>query len=115
MGMMNLSPNAEGLTLQTGEMVTSHSPRSNEMDAYERVLGAAMSGDSTLFAREDYVEEAWRIVEPVLKKNTPVYQYAPNTWGPQEAERVTPPGGWSNPVKGRDSRSQVRQPDSHLK
>ena len=52
----------------------------DEMDAYERVLGAAMAGDSSLFAREDYVEEAWRIVEPVLKKNTPIYQYAPNTW-----------------------------------
>jgi len=97
MGMMNLSPNAEGLALQTGEMVANHSPRADEMDAYERVLGAAMDGDSTLFAREDYVEEAWRIVEPVLKKNTPVYQYAQGSWGPQEVERVTPPGGWSNP------------------
>jgi len=59
----------------------------------------AMAGDATLFAREDYVEEAWRIVEPVLKKSTPVYQYAPNTWGPQEVKRVSPPGGWSNPVQ----------------
>jgi glucose-6-phosphate 1-dehydrogenase len=97
MGMMNLSPNAEGLSLQTSEMMATHSPRADEMDAYERVLGAAMASDSTLFAREDYVEEAWRIVEPVLKKNTPVYQYAPNTWGPEEVARVTPPGGWSNP------------------
>jgi glucose-6-phosphate 1-dehydrogenase len=94
---MNLAPNAEGMTLQTNEMVATHSPRADEMDAYERVLGAAMAGDSTLFAREDYVEEAWRIVEPVLKKNTPVYQYAPNSWGPDEVSRVTPPGGWSNP------------------
>jgi glucose-6-phosphate 1-dehydrogenase len=61
------------------------------------VLGAAMDGDSTLFAREDYVEEAWRIVEPVLKKNTPVYQYAPGDWGPNEVDRVAPTGGWSNP------------------
>jgi glucose-6-phosphate 1-dehydrogenase len=97
MGMMNLSPTAEGLVLQTAEMVASHSPRADEMDAYERVLGAAMDGDSTLFAREDYVEEAWRIMEPVLKGNTPVYQYAPGTWGPEEVERVTPPAGWSNP------------------
>jgi glucose-6-phosphate 1-dehydrogenase len=97
MGMMTLDPGAEGISLQTGEMVASHSPRSDEMDAYERVLGAAMAGDSALFAREDYVEEAWRIVEPVLKKNTPVYQYAPNTWGPTEVERVSPPGGWHNP------------------
>jgi glucose-6-phosphate 1-dehydrogenase len=97
MGMMNLAPNAEGLALQTGEMVASHSPRVDEMDAYERVLGAAMSGDSTLFAREDYVEEAWRIIEPVLKKNTQVHQYAPGTWGPSEADRVAPTSGWNNP------------------
>jgi glucose-6-phosphate 1-dehydrogenase len=97
MGMMNLSPDAEGITLQTDEMVASHSSRADEMDAYERVLGAAMDGDSTLFAREDYVEEAWRIVEPILKKNTPVYQYSPETWGPQEVGRLTPPSGWNNP------------------
>ena len=64
MGMMTLRPDAEGLALQSGEMVASHSPRADKMDAYERVLGAAMAGDSTLCAREDYVEEAWRIVEP---------------------------------------------------
>ena len=97
MGMMALDPSAEGLSLRTGEMVASHSPRAAEMDAYERVLGAAMEGDATLFAREDYVEEAWRIVDPVLKMNTPVCQYQTNTWGPREVERVTPMGGWSNP------------------
>jgi glucose-6-phosphate 1-dehydrogenase len=102
MGMMVLAPDAEGLALQTGEMVASHSPRADEMDAYERVLGAAMSGDSTLFAREDYVEEAWRIVEPVLKKHTPVFQYAPGSWGPNEVDRVTPPGGWSNPGQKKE-------------
>ena len=68
------------------------------MDAYERVLGDAMAGDATLFAREDYVEEAWRIVDPVLKAGTPVYEYEPKTWGPSEVEqRVTPSGGWQNP------------------
>lgn len=97
MGMMSLCPTADGLSLETGEMVASHCPQADEMDAYERVLGAAMAGDSSLFAREDYVEEAWRIVEPVLKANTPVYPYAPNTWGPKQVERVTPPGGWDNP------------------
>jgi glucose-6-phosphate 1-dehydrogenase len=106
MGMMNLSPNTEGLDLQTSEMVATHSPRADEMDAYERVLGAAMNGDSTLFAREDYVEAAWRIVDPVLKKSTPVYQYAPKTWGPAEVDRLTPPGGWSNP--GDKKASAVR-------
>jgi glucose-6-phosphate 1-dehydrogenase len=97
MGMMALAPGAEGLALQTGEMMATHSPRGDEMDAYERVLGAAMAEESTLFAREDYVEEAWRIVEPILKKKTPIYQYAPGTWGPSEVERVSPPGGWHNP------------------
>ncbi len=99
MGMMSLAP-GEGLTLQTGEMVASRSPRADEMDAYERVLGAAMAGDSSLFAREDYVEEAWRIVESVSKKNIPIYQYTRNTWGPDEAARVSPSGGWSNPTAG---------------
>jgi len=97
MGMMALAAGAEGLALQTGEMMATHSPRGDEMDAYERVLGAAMAVDSTLFAREDYVEEAWRIVEPILKKKTAIYQYAPGTWGPGEVERVSPPGGWHNP------------------
>ena len=52
------------------------------MDAYERVLTDAMAGDATLFARQDYVEEAWRIVDPALKAETPVFQYEPQTWGP---------------------------------
>jgi glucose-6-phosphate 1-dehydrogenase len=79
-------------------MVASHHPGAEEMDAYEKVLGDAMAGDATVFAREDYVEEAWRIVEPVLKAETPVFEYAQGTWGPKEAERNTPPGGWDNPV-----------------
>jgi glucose-6-phosphate 1-dehydrogenase len=69
-----------------------------EMEAYERVLTDAMAGDATLFAREDYVEEAWRIVDPVLKAGTPVYEYEPQTWGPDGVNAVTPPGGWLNPV-----------------
>ena len=73
-----------------------------DMDAYERVLTDAMAGDATLFARQDYVEEAWRIVDPALKAGTPVFEYAPQTWGPQEVERVTPPGGWQNPIERRD-------------
>ena len=65
------------------ELLASHHPGAEEMDAYERVLGDAMAGDATLFAREDYVEEAWRIVDPVLKAGTPVYEYEPGTWGPR--------------------------------
>jgi len=81
------------------EMVGTKLPRTDEMDAYERVLGDAMLGDATLFAREDYVEEAWRIVDPVLSSGTPVYEYEPGTWGPKEVDaKVSPPGGWQNPA-----------------
>ena len=55
------------------EIVASRHPRPEEMEAYERVLGDAMAGDATLFAREDYVEEAWRIVDPVLKAELPMH------------------------------------------
>jgi len=80
------------------EMVVSRHPRPEEMDAYERVLGDAMAGDPTSFAREDYVEEAWRIVDSVLKAGTPVYEYEKGTWGPSEVDqKVSPPGGWQNP------------------
>jgi glucose-6-phosphate 1-dehydrogenase len=83
---------------QHTELLASRRPGAKEMDAYERVLGDAMAGDCTLFAREDYVEEAWRIVEPVLKADTPVFGYAPGTWGPQEVDQsVAPPHGWQNP------------------
>jgi glucose-6-phosphate 1-dehydrogenase len=89
----------EKMTGQSVELLASHYPGAEEMDAYERLLGDAMAGDATLFAREDYVEEAWRIVDPVLKDRTPVYEYEPNTWGPREVNQaVTPPGGWQNPV-----------------
>jgi glucose-6-phosphate 1-dehydrogenase len=84
---------------ETVEMVASRHPRPDEMDAYERVLGDAMVGDATLFAREDYVEEAWRIVDPALKASTPVYEYEKGTWGPSEVDqRVSPAGGWHNPT-----------------
>jgi glucose-6-phosphate 1-dehydrogenase len=84
---------------QTAEMLGTQLPRADEMDAYERVLGDAMHGDATLFAREDYVEEAWRIVDPVLKDGTPVFEYEPGTWGPKEVDsRILPPGGWQNPA-----------------
>src|SRR5439155_12473297 len=85
-------------TGQTVELLASHHPGADEMDAYERVLGEAMAGDASLFAREDYVEEAWRIVDPVLRANTPVYEYEPGTWGPTQAPAsIVPRGGWHIP------------------
>ena len=88
---------------QACELLASQRPGPTEMDAYERVLTDAMAGDRTLFAREDYVEEAWRIVDPVLKAGTPVHGYAPGTWGPPEADRLAPPDGWHNPVLARNA------------
>ena len=95
-GLNVLAP-VEDVSL-AAEVLASHQPGAEEMDAYERVLGDAMAGDATLFAREDYVEEAWRIVDPVLKSGTPVYEYDPNSWGPSEADkRGSPNGGWHDP------------------
>ena len=90
---------SDPIKAQSIEMIASRHPCPEEMDAYERVLGEAMAGDATLFAREDYVEEAWRIVDPVLKADTPVYEYDKGSWGPAEVDqRVTPPGGWHEPA-----------------
>jgi glucose-6-phosphate 1-dehydrogenase len=97
-GANTVAPESEA-RCQTAEMVGTRLSRAEDMDAYERVLGDAMQGDATLFAREDYVEEAWRIVDPVLKDGTPVYEYEPGTWGPREVDSsVAPPGGWQNPT-----------------
>jgi glucose-6-phosphate 1-dehydrogenase len=98
LGGNTIKPGTETTSI-TAEMLASRHPGAGEMDAYERVLGDAMAGDPTLFAREDNVEEAWRIVDPVIKPGTPVYEYEPGTWGPKEVgESVTPPGGWQDPV-----------------
>jgi glucose-6-phosphate 1-dehydrogenase len=95
---LNVTSPVEESQSQVSELLASRYPCAREMDAYERVLGDAMAGDATLFAREDYVEEAWRIVDPVLEADTPLHEYEPKTWGPAEVDAVTPAGGWSNPV-----------------
>jgi glucose-6-phosphate 1-dehydrogenase len=107
-GMTVLAP-GDKLAGQSTEMIASRQPKAEEMDAYERVLGDAMAGDATLFAREDYVEEAWRIVDPLLQKATPVYPYEPGSWGPKENERVTPPGGWQNPAVAHETSAVTGQ------
>ncbi len=69
----------------------------DSMSPYERLLGDAMRGDPMLFVREDEVETAWAVVEPVLDDATPVHEYEPGTWGPSEANVIAPPTGWHNP------------------
>jgi glucose-6-phosphate 1-dehydrogenase len=98
-GVNAISPGTES-EAESVEMLFNRYLDVKDMDAYERVLTDAMAGDATLFARQDYVEEAWRIVDPALKADTPVFAYEPQTWGPKEVERVTPSGGWQNPVAG---------------
>jgi glucose-6-phosphate 1-dehydrogenase len=74
------------------ELELNHVP-GTERGAYEELLGDALVGDSFRFAREDYVEEAWRIVDPVVQARTPIHFYEPGTWGPKSAEGLVP-GGW---------------------
>ena len=70
----------------------------DEGAAYARLLGDAMVGDAMLFARQDAVEAAWRVVDPVLGAHGPIHLYEPGTWGPADAQGiVAPPGGWHAP------------------
>jgi glucose-6-phosphate 1-dehydrogenase len=80
------------------ELLASRHSGWTERNAYERVLSDAMRGERTLFAREDYVEEAWRIVDPAVKGHTAPHEYDPGTWGPAEGTRIMPPGGWQDPI-----------------
>lgn len=68
-----------------------------EMSAYERLLGDALDGEAMLFARQDAVEAAWNVVEPVLAHHDPAYPYEPGTWGPPEADLLLAGGRWHNP------------------
>ena len=66
------------------------------MGDYERLLGDAMDGDATLFAREDVVEAAWAIVDPVIQAPSPLLEYEPGSWGPSQADAlVAEVGGWN--------------------
>ena len=88
----------EGMSGQPTELSVTRQKTADEMDAYERLLGDAMEGDATLFARQDAVEAAWRIVDPLLKTPQRPIPYAPGSWGPPEAELLTREvGGWFDP------------------
>jgi glucose-6-phosphate 1-dehydrogenase len=107
LGATVMSP-GETLKGEAMEMVASNQTLPEEMSAYERILGDAMAGNPTHFAREDYVEEAWRIVDPILKAVTPIYEYDKLTWGPSQVEQaVVPPGGWHNPITADQEKIRV--------
>jgi glucose-6-phosphate 1-dehydrogenase len=97
-GLNKMAPGAT-MVSESVELVASHDPHGDDMEAYERVLTDAIAGDATVFARQDYVEEAWRIVDPVLQTGTPIVEYEPQTWGSADP-RVTPAGGWQDAVLG---------------
>ena len=79
------------------ELIADQECGADEMLPYEELLGDAMAGNQTWFAREDYVEEAWRIIDPILDKPL-VYDYQPGTWGPDQADKVIAQvGGWWDP------------------
>ena len=94
----------EAMTSEPNELTLVHHPVPSEMTAYERLLGDAMNGDPTLFAREDAVEQAWRIVQPILGDCGEVVRYAPGTWGPEQAAGLTADvGGWYQPSASGDT------------
>jgi len=80
------------------ELTVSEHTDPAEMTAYEELLFDAIRGVSARFARQDYVEEAWRIVDPILDDATPVYSYEPGSWGPSEANAIVSGGAWMDPA-----------------
>jgi len=81
------------------ELRIAHLPSGDEMTPYERLLGDAMDGDAMLFAREDGVEAAWRVVQGILGNVEPALEYDPGSWGPSEAMTLAADiGGWRDPT-----------------
>jgi glucose-6-phosphate 1-dehydrogenase len=94
----------EGPRVQDIELLVSHYADDYDVGPYEHLLTEAMAGNSLLFTREDSVEAAWRVVEPVLNNNIPIHEYKPGTWGPKESnDLIAPNGKWINPeIKNRE-------------
>jgi len=89
----------EGMIGEPTELTLMRQKSSDEMDAYERLLGDAMDGDATLFARQDAVEAAWAIVDPLISAAGEPERYEPGSWGPTTADRLTlDVGGWNPPI-----------------
>jgi glucose-6-phosphate 1-dehydrogenase len=93
----NVKRPGESMSGEMAELTLRHT-EPGSMKAYERLLGDAMDGDPTAFARLDAVEESWRIVDPILDNATPVHEYDTGTWGPDAAKSVSPEWGWHDPA-----------------
>ena len=88
----------EGMTGQPIELSLVEQPVETRLGDYERLLGDAINGDATLFARQDVVEAAWAIVDPLLKDPGELFEYEPGSWGPPQADAlVADVGGWNTP------------------
>ncbi|HXN21831.1 MAG TPA: glucose-6-phosphate dehydrogenase [Candidatus Dormibacteraeota bacterium] len=82
------------------ELSALEKDKTGEDIPYERLLTDAMHGNKLLFVREDAVEAAWMIVEPLLGNSVPLHDYKPGTWGPEEADLIAADvGGWRNPER----------------
>jgi glucose-6-phosphate 1-dehydrogenase len=80
------------------DLLVVEEPEAGRMDAYERLIGDAMDGEPGLFARQDLVEAAWAIVDPLLHAENDVLPYEPGSWGPEAADvLVREVGGWRSP------------------
>ena len=88
----NVRAPGEKTAVEEVELELAHE-RTGDLSPYEELLGDALRGDPFRFAREDYVEEAWRIVDPAIQAGTPIHEYERGSWGPREAESLVP-GGW---------------------
>lgn len=81
------------------ELVAATTPTPNDMLPYEELIEDAMAGNQRRFARQDYVEESWRLLDPILNANLPIRTYEPGSWGPPEADILHGKyGGWTNPA-----------------
>jgi glucose-6-phosphate 1-dehydrogenase len=89
--------NGEEMRGEPVELIARHHSQT-EKSPYERLLGDAIRGDTSLFTQDDSVEAAWRVVDPVLTDPLPVVEYEPGSWGPRAASAVVDGGeGWHNP------------------
>jgi glucose-6-phosphate 1-dehydrogenase len=89
----------EGMGGRPVELSLVEQPLEARLLDYERLLGDALAGDATLFARQDVVEAAWAIVNPLVRDPGALFEYEPGSWGPVEADRlVADVGGWNTPT-----------------
>ncbi len=92
----NVKKDGEAMIGERKELVLRRTI-SDETMPYERLIGDAIDGDPTMFAEKEAVEQSWRVVDPILGE-ADVFLYEPGSWGPAEASRIQPEGGWSDPA-----------------